>query len=217
MKRSSRSAAVERARGANGVQPLRVDVDRAGRLAVDQGVDGAVAAEHDVDVLRLETQPQARVRAGDDPLGADAPVAVVRERVLRDRRREAVRADRLFGTGFVPDVVRQPRVAEVALRRSADRSASCRPAAGACDAVVAEQPADQRLRLRVLALAEVRVADVALLVDQVLGRPVLVRVVVPGPVVVVLHDRVGDRRAASRRPGRSTSRARTRTPACGRR
>ena len=67
-------------------------------------------------------------------------------------------------------------------------------------AVVAEQPADQRLGLRVLAFAEVRVADVALLVDQVLGRPVLVRVVVPGPEVVVLHDRVRDAEPLDRGP-----------------
>ena len=152
-------------------------------------------AEDDVDVLRLEAEPQACVRACDDLLGADAPAAVVRERVLRDRRGEVV------GVLDVRDRARarrssQPCVAEVALGRqqAGRRHVGELPRVRA---VVAEQPADQRLGLRVLALAEVRVANVALLVDQVLGRPVLVRVVVPGLVVVVLHDRVGDARAAS--------------------
>ena len=46
------------------------------------------------------------------------------------------------------------------------------------------------LGLRVVALAEVRVADLAVGVDQVLGRPVLVAPGIPGAVVVVLRDRV---------------------------
>ena len=52
--------------------------------------------------------------------------------------------------------------------------------------------------LVVVALAEVHVADVAVGVDQVLGRPVLVPVGVPGAEVVVLDDRVGDPVAADR-------------------
>ena len=68
---------------------------------------------------------------------------------------------------------------------------SC-PATAAASVADAEQRPDRLLRLRVAALAEVVVADPALPVDQVLGRPVLVRVVRPGGVLVVLDDRVGD-------------------------
>ena len=60
-----------------------------------------------------------------------------------------------------------------------------------------EQLADRRLVLLVVALAELGVADLAVGVDQVLGRPVLVLVGVPGPVAVVLDDRV----ARARRTG----------------
>ena len=50
----------------------------------------------------------------------------------------------------------------------------------------------------VVALAEVDVADVAVGVDQVLGRPVLVAERVPGAEVVVLDDRVADPVAVDR-------------------
>ena len=55
------------------------------------------------------------------------------------------------------------------------------------------------LGLRVAALAEVRVAHVAAGVEQVLGRPVLVAVGVPGRVVVVLRHRVAQPVRADRR------------------
>ena len=55
-----------------------------------------------------------------------------------------------------------------------------------------EQLAHGGLVLPVVALAELRVAHLPVRVDQVLGRPVLVPVRVPGPVVVVLDDRVAD-------------------------
>ena len=61
-----------------------------------------------------------------------------------------------------------------------------------------EQRADRLLGGVVLALAEVRVADLALGVDQVLGRPVLVAPGVPGAVVVVLRDRVAQPAAGDR-------------------
>ena len=54
--------------------------------------------------------------------------------------------------------------------------------------------------LLVVALAELDVADLPLGVDQVLGRPVLVLVRVPGAVVVVLDDRVVDPVGADRLP-----------------
>src|SRR5580704_12618500 len=53
-----------------------------------------------------------------------------------------------------------------------------------------EELADQVPHGRVVALAEVHGADVALGVDQVVGRPVLVAVGVPRRVVVVDGDRV---------------------------
>src|SRR5204863_4911601 len=64
---------------------------------------------------------------------------------------------------------------------------------------LAEQLADQSLGPVVLALAEVLVADVAALVDQVLGRPVLVFVGVPRRVVRVERDRPADAELLRRR------------------
>src|SRR5207253_1303698 len=55
-------------------------------------------------------------------------------------------------------------------------------------AVRAEQHADLALGLRVVALAEVRAAHVALAVDEVLRRPELVVPRLPGLQVVVLDD-----------------------------
>ena len=64
----------------------------------------------------------------------------------------------------------------------------------AADAVAGfgEQRADRRFGLGVVALAEGRVAHLAVGVDQVVGRPVLVVVGVPGALVVVLDDGVVD-------------------------
>ena len=64
----------------------------------------------------------------------------------------------------------------------------------------AQELADQRLGPGVVALAEVDVPDVALGVDEVVGRPVLVVVGVPGPVVVVDGDRVVDAEGGGLRP-----------------
>ena len=54
-----------------------------------------------------------------------------------------------------------------------------------------EQGPNGPFGLGVVTLAEVRVADVALRVDEVVRRPVLVAPCVPGRQVVVLDDRVG--------------------------
>src|SRR5690349_23598720 len=56
----------------------------------------------------------------------------------------------------------------------------------------AEELPDELLGLAVLALAEMRVAHAAALVDEVLRGPVLVRVVVPRLEAVVLHDGISD-------------------------
>ena len=69
----------------------------------------------------------------------------------------------------------------------------------------------------VRALAEVVVAQVAVAVDEVLRRPVAVRVRLPDRVVVVEHDRILDAVLARPRAARCRSRARTRTPARARR
>ena len=53
--------------------------------------------------------------------------------------------------------------------------------------------------LRVTPFAYVHVPDVALLVDEVIGRPVVVPVGVPGAVVVVECNRVADAEALDRR------------------
>ena len=55
---------------------------------------------------------------------------------------------------------------------------------------VGEELADELLGSAVVALPEADVADVPLGVDEVVGRPVLVVVRVPGAVVVVDGDRV---------------------------
>ena len=59
-----------------------------------------------------------------------------------------------------------------------------------CCAGFGEQRPDRRFGLVVVALAEARVAHLAVGVDQVVGGPVLVAVGVPGAHVVVLDDRV---------------------------
>ena len=62
---------------------------------------------------------------------------------------------------------------------------------------LAEQPPDRGLRPAVLALAEVHAPDPSRPVDQVLRRPVLVGVCVPGAVGVVERDRVAHAEAAN--------------------
>ncbi len=57
---------------------------------------------------------------------------------------------------------------------------------------LAEQRADRASVSRVRALAEVRVADVPVAIDQVVGRPVLVAEGVPRAVVVVDGHGVAD-------------------------
>src|SRR5919109_2963342 len=55
-----------------------------------------------------------------------------------------------------------------------------------------EQRTNRRLGLVVLALTEVRIANAPTRVDQILGGPVLVAPRFPGPVSVVLNDRVAE-------------------------
>ena len=65
---------------------------------------------------------------------------------------------------------------------------------------VGEKLADQSLGIGVLALAEMDVADDAGRINQILGRPVLVAVHVPGGVVVVDGDRIADPETAGLGP-----------------
>src|SRR4051794_36726785 len=85
----------------------------------------------------------------------------------------------------------RPRRAQVGLgRRIAGDLARLAP--GRRAEAAAEQRPDGVLGLVVVAFAEVRVAHLAVAVDQVLRRPELVAPGVPGSVVVVLRDRVAD-------------------------
>src|SRR5438105_10996122 len=59
-------------------------------------------------------------------------------------------------------------------------------------AIGVEQFCDGAVHLFVLALAVVLVDDLAALIDDVLRRPILIAIGVPGPRVVVLRDRIGD-------------------------
>src|SRR5712691_3590093 len=102
--------------GQERVEPVAADGDVPDGPAVDANVDPAAPAEDEVDVPRLEAQAQAGADPGDDPLRADAPDAGVRQLVLAEPAREAVRRllaadDRRAG------VAGQPFVAEVRLRR----------------------------------------------------------------------------------------------------
>ena len=78
------------------------------------------------------------------------------------------------------------------MRTLADGVIASRACAIGPGAALAQQEPDVVLGAGVGALAEMGVADVAVSVDQVVGRPVLVPPRVPGAVVVVDRDRVGD-------------------------
>src|ERR671936_220633 len=65
---------------------------------------------------------------------------------------------------------------------------------------ILQQAPDRPLGGGVLALTEVDVPDSSLGVDQILGGPVLIPVGGPGPVIVVLNDRVGQPILADRVP-----------------
>ena len=127
----------------NRVEPLCVDVDRAGRLAVDQRLNRAVAAQHDVHVA-APGSGAGGARSGRQRSAAapTRPLAVVRERVLGDRRGEVIRVVDCSGRARA-DVVRQALVAEVALRRQQARRRHIRQLP-CVRTVVAEQPSDQR-------------------------------------------------------------------------
>ena len=92
-----------------------------------------------------------------------------------------------------------------------------RPRAERAVAGLGQQRADRPLGLLVGALAEVHVADLAVRVDQVLRRPVLVRERVPGPELVVLDHRVVDPVLVDRVGDVGGAPSRTRTRASARR
>ena len=82
--------------------------------------------------------------------------------------------------------------AEVGLRRLRPLGRAVRTDGSAWRAGDGQQRANGALRALVLALPEVDVPHVAGAVDQIVGRPVLVRVRVPGPEVVVERHRMLD-------------------------
>ena len=54
---------------------------RALAFPIDENLDLSLAGKHEEDVVRLETQPQARVGTGDDAGGLDRPPTRIRELV----------------------------------------------------------------------------------------------------------------------------------------
>ncbi len=147
-------------------------------------------------------QSQPRIRPGDDPLRADRPATCVGELVLGQQLREGVprglvllhRETRVAVEALVTEV--RLRGDQLVRRLVGLRDRGWEPGARS----LREESPDQALGVCVLALAEVRVAHVSAPVDQVLGRPVLVPVGVPGSVVVVERYRVMDAVPLRRRP-----------------
>src|SRR4051812_12459955 len=189
------------------VEALRVDGDGAGvdigtgggadRLAVEEDLDltrlAVDRAEDEIDVTGAEVEFE-RTAGGSRRVEFDAPRPPVGPVVRRHPRRRGevaqarreLRVGEAFGAG----------VAEVGLRRRHpggwfDAFGARHPLADAV-AGFGQQLPDHLLFLFVFALAEVDVADVAASVDEVLGRPVLVAVGVPGFLFVVLGDGIAD-------------------------
>src|SRR5438105_3249500 len=63
------------------VEPVAGHAHHADGAAVEEDADGAAPAEDEVDVVRVEVEPQPRVAPGHDPLAADEPRPAVRELV----------------------------------------------------------------------------------------------------------------------------------------
>ena len=158
------------------------------------------------------------------PHRRDSQTASVGElvQVEIDRWRRACRSRNWPGLGRAHPALGAGR-AEVGLGRAQVAVGDLDVALGLCRvselraAGLGEQGSDRRLRLVVVALAEMDVADLALRVDQVLRRPVLVPERGPGAELVVLDDRVARSRSRRSRRRRCRRPFRTGTPAHGRR
>ena len=131
-------------------------------------------------------------------LVVDVPLAAVGELVELQRRRVDRRRSRATpAAGPRPSPRRGRSRGRSRACPAAGRSAPPRPRGRASRAELGvaglgQQRADRLLGLLVGALAEVDVADLAVGVDQVLRRPVLVRERGPGAELVVLDHRVVD-------------------------
>ena len=164
------------------------------RLAIEHDPDLARSvgrAEHEEHAPGLEPEADRRRVARGRGLVVDLPVPSVAELVevqLRRLEHAVVLAARLRPV----DPALRSRGPEVGLRRAQRAVRGLDLALGLCLAAelrvagLREQRADRLLGLVVVALAEMHVPDVAVCVDQVFGRPVLVRERVPGAEVVVL-------------------------------
>ena len=204
------------------------------RLAVEQQLDLARAVLGAEDAGTPAAPGSASASVASPSAVADScahvPGAAVGELVEAERGRvDACRSPSAPGCGAVDEPLRAGE-AEVGLGRAQARVGASRP----------RPPASPRRRARpspasasseriassvslVVALAEVDVADLALGVDQVLRRPVLVRERGPGAELVVLDHRVArsrsrrSRRRRCRRPSRTRTRARARRRSSARR
>ena len=127
-------------------------------------------AEHEVDALALHLRVDRRAGARGGRLRADRPLAAVGEEV---ERQPALRAGRSVPARLgrpAPSPPRAPcRGTSRAWSGRRDDDVRGRASAPSCAPRLGEQRADRRLGLVVVALAEVRVADLAARVDQVLA------------------------------------------------
>src|SRR5215218_1488586 len=189
------------------VQPLAADRRHAAahvatsqpvahRLAVEQQTNVArpasARAEHQEDPLRAEGDVQARSAHRGRRPRRYPPRALERQAVVDQPRWRQLEHTRPRGYRPIDETLGARR-SEIALRGGHERRwslASSMYGRPGTPARIREQLTDGSLRLPVVTLAEVRVTHPAARVDQVLRRPVLVRVGVPGGVVVVLDDRV---------------------------
>ncbi len=140
----------------------------------------------------MEADPQARILDRDDALRIQAQPPRVGELILAERGRERVVPD-LAVVKRRARVTGEPLRAEVRLGRERLGRRQVRELRGRRRArSLPEQLAYVGLGDVVVALAEMCVADVAVPVDEVLRRPVLVPERRPRAVLAVERDRVAD-------------------------
>ena len=181
------------------------------RRAGPRGAGATGRAEDQEHPACLERERQRRAGAGRRRLVRRRPSCRRRRTGSRSASRgRAPRRRCRRGRGPL-DAALGPGGAEVGLRRADAGVGEPRPCSGLAIPPrpllpgLGEQRADRLLGLVVVALAEVDVAEVAVGVDQVLGRPVLVAERVPGA-----------RSRCPGRPGSGSRRARSRRRRCRR-